>query len=453
MIFAAFDRTFAGWREIARRLLAAGVAPENVLWTGEPPLFASNVPVAPNGPSIVPRDFLSLADLIACHSDDSKWAALYRVLFRLVHGERHLLAIESDPDVNRLYRMRKQITHDMHRMKAFVRFRQVEDRFVAWHKPDHHIVDKMAPWFAERFGSMVWSILTPGRSAHWDGTFLTMGPGVPASQAPSEDDLENLWRTYYASTFNPARVNEKLLRTHVPGRHWATMPETSIIPELIVAARSREEAMRKTNPISAAEFIPASPTLTLLSSAVHNCKGCELYQHATQAVPGQGPADAPLVLIGEQPGNQEDLEGLPFVGPAGQILDRALADAGVDRGELYLTNAVRHFRFEERGKRRIHKTPTRGQVAACQPWLDAELALLRPKLIVCLGATALLSVVGRAAKVSDFRRKLLPHSRYAGAVTATVHPSYLLRVTETREEEYRKFVGDLQFARQYLEGS
>ena len=450
MIVAAFDRTYPGWRDASRRLLSAGIAPNDVLWAEQPSLFAAEVPSGEAKRLAVPKEFLALASLISCHRDESKWSMLYRVLYRIVNGERHLLAIESDPDVNVLYRMRKEITHDMHRMKAFVRFRQVDDRYVAWHRPDHLIVEKMAPWFAERFGAMKWSILTPDRSAHWDLQKLNFGPGVPASEAPSGDALEDLWRAYYSSTFNPARVNEKLLRTHIPGRHWATMPETSIIPGLIVDARARERQMCETKPISAADFVPSNATLPLLREAVHACRGCDLYERATQPVSGVGPPDARIVLVGEQPGDQEDVAGLPFVGPAGQLLDRALAEVGLDRAELYLTNAVRHFRFEERGKRRIHKTASRSQIAACQPWLEAELALIRPKLVVCLGATALLSVLGRAAKVSDFRGQIVPH-RHAGGVTATVHPSFLLRSPEHQVQEYSRFVEDLRFARRMAE--
>lgn len=450
MIVAEFDRTFSGWREASRRLLSANVPPQDVLWTSGPALFVSEMPAAGSLKVAVPKEFVALAEVVSCHREESKWAILYRVLFRIVNGERHLLEIESDPDVNRLYTLRKQVDHDKHRMKAFVRFRQVDDRYVAWHRPDHFIVEQMAPWFAERFASMKWSILTPARSAHWDCEKLTFGPGVPATEAPGEDNQEELWRAYYASIFNPARVNEKLLRTHVPGRHWATMPETSIIPKLVVEARARERRMCETNPISGADFIPANATLPVLREAVHACRGCELHEHATQPVFGHGPPDAPLVLVGEQPGDQEDREGKPFVGPSGQLLDRALADAGLDRGQIYLTEAVRHFRFEERGKRRIHKTASRSQIAACQPWLEAELALLRPKLIVCLGSTAVLSVVGRAMKVAELRGAVIPH-RHALGVTATVHPSFILRVPERQDEEYRRFVADLRFSREQLE--
>ena len=439
MIVAEFDRTYEGWRDAAR----AGSSPPALLrktFFGllEPSLFATEALSVGTANIAVPKQFVALADLVSCHRDEAKWSLLYRVLYRIVQGERHLLAIESDPDVNVLYRMRKEITHDMHRMKAFVRFRKVDDRFIAWHKPDHLIVEKMAPWFAERFGTMKWSILTPDRSVHWDLQKLSFGPGASATEAPAEDALEDLWRAYYASTFNPNRVNEKALRNHVPARYWAAMPETAMIPGLIVDAKARGHQMCEAKPISAAAFVPQDPTLPMLRQAVHDCRGCDLHERATQPVSGQGPADARLVLVGEQPGEQEDLSGLPFVGPAGQLLDRALNDAGLNRGELYLTNAVRHFRFEERGKRRIHKTASRSQVAACQPWLEAELALIRPKLIVCMGATALLSVLGRAAKVSDLRGQVVQH-RHAGGVTGTVHPSFLLRVRERQSDEYQPF--------------
>ena len=408
MIVAAFDRTFA-----AGGIRLASCSPpvcRQKTFCGRPNrrLFAAEMP-PPTGRAItVSEGYLEVAKGIACHRDEAKWALLYRVLFRTVNGERHLLEIESDPDVSRLYTMQKQIHHDMHRMKAFVRFRQVGDRYVAWHRPDHFIVEKMAPWFAERFGSMKWSILTPDRSAHWDLAELTSVREFRRRRLRLTMSSRSLWRAYYASIFNPARVNENLLRTHVPGRHWATMPETSIVPGLIVEADPRAPDVRN-EPKSAAEFIPPDASLPVLREAVRNCRGCELYERATQPVFGYGPPNAEMVLVGEQPGDQEDREGLPFVGPAGQFLDRALGEVGLDRGSVYMTNAVKHFRFEERGKARIHKTASRAQIAACQPWLEAELALIRPKLIVCLGNTAVLSVVGRAAKVSEFRGTSFRH--------------------------------------------
>lgn len=199
----------------------------------------------------------------------------------------------------------------------------------------------------------------------------------------------------------------------------------------------------------AAPFVPSGASLPELAVAAQRCEGCDLYKHATQAVLGEGPTTAKIVLIGEQPGDREDLAGKPFVGPAGNLLDRALEDAGIARSEVYVTNAVKHFKFEERGKRRIHKKPSTGEMDACHPWLDAELALLRPELIVCLGATAAHAVIGKNHRLMDERGKFFDHPM-ANAVTATVHPSAILRSVdaESRERDYQAFVKDLRLVRE-----
>jgi uracil-DNA glycosylase family protein len=199
----------------------------------------------------------------------------------------------------------------------------------------------------------------------------------------------------------------------------------------------------------AAPFVPAGATLPRLAQAAQRCEGCELYKHATKAVLGEGPSTAKIVMVGEQPGDREDLAGRPFVGPAGNLLDRALEDAGIARTEVYLTNAVKHFKFEERGKRRIHKKPSTAEMDACHPWLVAELTLLRPKLIVCLGATAAHAVIGNHHRLMDERGKFFDHPM-ANAVTATVHPSAILRSVdaESRQRDYEAFVQDLRSARE-----
>ncbi|HUA63962.1 MAG TPA: UdgX family uracil-DNA binding protein [Verrucomicrobiae bacterium] len=201
---------------------------------------------------------------------------------------------------------------------------------------------------------------------------------------------------------------------------------------------------------SAAAYVPAGGSLEQLAQAAQRCQGCDLYRTATQAVLGEGPAPARIVLVGEQPGDREDLAGKPFVGPAGHLLDRALADAGIRRAEVYVTNAVKHFKFEARGKRRIHKKPGGVEIAACRPWLDAELALVRPQIIVCLGATAAHAVIGPSHSLLAKRGRFFPHPM-ARSVTATVHPSAILRAPdEKRAEEYRLFVQDLQGVRERL---
>lgn len=196
---------------------------------------------------------------------------------------------------------------------------------------------------------------------------------------------------------------------------------------------------------SAAEFIPDHLTPCALRRAVQGCRGCDLYAHATQAVFGEGPNSAEIVFIGEQPGDEEDRQGHPFVGPSGKLLDRALAEAGIDRPLVYVTNAVKHFKFEERGKRRLHKKPNAVEIRACKPWLEAELNLIQPKILVCLGATAAQSIFGSTYRLTKERGVFVRNS-WAPHVTSTVHPSAILRAPdeEQRHIEYAKFVDDLK---------
>jgi DNA polymerase len=193
--------------------------------------------------------------------------------------------------------------------------------------------------------------------------------------------------------------------------------------------------------------VPETSSLATLKGAAKNCTACHLFKHATQTIFGEGPKGATLMLLGEQPGDQEDVAGKPFVGPAGKILDRALEDAGIDRTQVYVTNTVKHFKWEPRGKRRIHKKPNSREIAACRPWLEAELRVVRPDLLVCMGATAAQAVFGPSFRVTRERGKLL-ESELAPRVVATVHPSSLLRQPdeESRDREYKLFVADLRTA-------
>jgi uracil-DNA glycosylase family protein len=192
---------------------------------------------------------------------------------------------------------------------------------------------------------------------------------------------------------------------------------------------------------------PDTSSLTSVREAAKDCEACHLHKRATQTVFGEGPRGAPMMLVGEQPGDYEDVAGKPFVGPAGKIMDRALEEVGIDRSQVYVTNAVKHFKWEPRGKRRIHKKPNSREIAACRPWLEAELRLVKPKLLVCLGATAAQAIFGPSFRVTRERGKVLS-SKFAPRVLATVHPSSLLRQPdeESREREYRRFVADLRAA-------
>ena len=201
----------------------------------------------------------------------------------------------------------------------------------------------------------------------------------------------------------------------------------------------------------AGPFVPHSADLAELHDAAQGCQGCDLYRHATQAVLGEGPPSARIIMVGEQPGDKEDVAGRPFVGPAGALLERALHDAGIDRADVYITNAVKHFKFEERGKRRIHKKPSTVEIAACKPWLSAEMAIIRPELIVCLGATAARAVIGPQHRLLEERGHFFDHP-WAAAVTATIHPSAVLRSPDPaqRHANYATFVEDLVAVRKKL---
>src|SRR5579883_1068263 len=204
--------------------------------------------------------------------------------------------------------------------------------------------------------------------------------------------------------------------------------------------------MVKRKPTESAELlIPTHPTLTALQKAAKNCHACDLWQRGTQTVFGEGEVNSKVIFVGEQPGDKEDVEGKPFVGPAGGLLDKALVEAGIDRTKVYVTNAVKHFKWEPRGKRRIHKKPNAAEIAACRPWLDAEIAVLKPKVVVCLGATAAQALLGRDFRVTQHRGEFVK-SPLAPYVMATVHPSSILRAPddETRHEEMRRFVADLK---------
>jgi uracil-DNA glycosylase len=203
---------------------------------------------------------------------------------------------------------------------------------------------------------------------------------------------------------------------------------------------------------SAADFLPEKLTLPRLREAAKSCRGCELWRKGTQTVFGEGASHAKIVLVGEQPGDKEDLSGKPFVGPAGALLDKALVEAGIDRKEVYVTNAVKHFNWEPRGKRRIHKKPNAVHIAACRPWLDAEIAAVKPQVIVCLGATAAQALLGRSFRVTQSRGELMP-SELAPYILATVHPSSILRAPDedSRHEEMAKFIADLCKVKSVLE--
>jgi DNA polymerase len=360
----------------------------------------------------------------------------------------------------------KAVRRDQHKMQAFVRFREIgrepNNRFVAWFEPEHHIVEATAPFFARRFADMAWSILTPEICAHWDGHAVSFTPGTGRAEAPSEDRLEEMWLTYYASIFNPARLKVKAMQAEMPKKYWKNLPEAALIKPLIAQAERDKSAMineaprdpraaqqRREEPMT--KSTSGRDSLTMLRAEAAECRACPLWKDATQTVFGEGPAQASVMLVGEQPGDKEDLAGKPFIGPAGQMLDRALAEAGIDRSKVYVTNAVKHFKFVPRGKIRLHQKPTTPEIKACRPWYERELAAVRPTLVVALGATAAQSVLGKITPINKSRGRLIDKEGEA-QVLVTVHPSYLLRLPDedAKAREYERFVDDLKIAAAHL---
>jgi DNA polymerase len=440
---------FEGWREAARALALIGAAPSEVIWEvagSEADLFGAPAPAppAPAGLFSVSRAFVELARQVICHKDPERFALLYAMLVKL-RERPDALDDKADPLVHRLETMARAVRRDIHKMHAFLRFREVETeegpRFVAWFEPEHHIVRAAAPFFVQRFATMRWSILTPELSLHWNGETLSEGPGASRADAPEGDPVEAVWKTYYASIFNPARVKVGAMLKEMPKKYWKNMPETALVPALLKGAQARESEMAAASAVKVGDNVEKSWD-SVRAEAMH-CTRCDLHKCATQTVFGEGPLDARIVFVGEQPGDQEDLAGKPFVGPAGQLFDRALAEAGIPRERTYVTNAVKHFKFERRGKRRIHEKPNGGEIVACRWWLQQELALIRPPLVVALGATAARSLFGKVVTISGLRGKA--HRLEEGAEAwVTVHPSFLLRVRDDREAEYAKFVEDLR---------
>jgi len=484
------ETDFAGWRDAARRLALTGVRPEEVAWEigrdaggplspslrgegkGEGQHEAAVAATRPTTTLIVSRDFVERAETVFCHNDPERFALLYRMLWRM-SAEPNLLKIASDPDIRRFEAMEKAVRRDTHKMRAFVRFRKIgdgeEERYVAWFEPEHFIVERNTPFFVRRFTGMRWSILTPYLCAHWDMAELSFSPGADKLDAPADDAAEELWLTYYQNIFNPARLKTKAMQKEMPKKYWRNLPEAPLIPRLVASADAAAREMIEKMPTAPAphhakvqakhwptspESAPSddgAPSIPALRKAAESCRRCPLWREATQTVFGEGPEHAAIVFVGEQPGDQEDIAGLPFVGPAGKVFDAVLDEAGVDRKKTYVTNAVKHFKFEPRGKRRIHSKPNAGEVQACRWWLDRELALTKPDLVVALGATAAQSLLGKAIPITKMRGQVV--EREDGLrIFLTIHPSFILRIREPVEQqaEHERFLKDMLAVKQLV---
>jgi len=441
------------WRAASLAALAQGLAPEAIEWRlsegagseslveqaafdyGEGAGAAS--PVAGVAAVHVSMELAALLRDAALYREPHRWAFLYKVLWRWQLGDR-AAASPADEDGARLYRMAKCVRRAKHDMIAYVRFRKNADapvpEYIAWYEPEHDVLAWGAEHFAQRMGRSSWMIATPHGAAFWNGAELRVDEQrALRDQHPCEtnDEAEALWLAYYRSTFNPARLNETALAQHVPVRFWKALPEGRLIPGMISEARSGARRLAQASGVAAFNGKAISVEAELAQplreppSSLDACRRCDLWRNATQAVGGVGPRDARIMVIGEQPGDQEDLSGQPFVGPAGQLLNSAIANAGLAREQLYLTNAVKHFKWEPRGKRRLHKTAAQREMQACSHWLSQELATVRPSVVVTLGTTALNALLGEKSSLQDHFNS--PFQLEGGWGIATYHPSFALR--------------------------
>jgi uracil-DNA glycosylase len=423
-VVLANETDWDGWRKAARALVLSGVPPGDVRWAvrshdeeGDPLQEAV-------GSFSVSRALVSLASLAIQARDQQRFDLLYRLVWCANAGEK-----ADASETRRAQRLAFAVRAEAHRMRTLLRYLPVREgngtRYLGWYDPAHFVLDANAQLIARRFPDLAFSIVTPDGAAHWDGTELRFSIGADRGSIPDDEALESWWHRHQLRLTQQSRVGtavpeaEQLDEMPRPLDHPALGPV--VLPRY--GDRPLEEAMHE----------------------AADCRRCHLHEPATQTVFGEGPAQAAVLFVGEQPGDQEDVIGRPFVGPAGQIMDRAMEEAGIDRRTIYITNAVKHFKFEPRGKRRIHKTPEMPEIQACRFWLDVELVRLRPKLVVAMGGTAARALLGRAVTITRERGRPIELSDGQRAFV-TVHPSFLLRVPdeEAKQREYQAFVADLR---------
>jgi DNA polymerase len=420
------ETDWEGWRQAARSLVLAGVEPEALTWSvgGE----TAPLPDA-TGSFHVPRALVSLASLAIQARDEERFGLLYSLVWRVNAGEK-LLEDDTDPDLASVRRMALSVRADAHRMRTNMRFLAVPEdggtRFLGWFDPAHFVLPANARLMVKRFPDLTLSIVTPDGAAHWDGSSLLFGSGL--RHAEDDEALQAWWE-----------------------RHRDMLLEQATDDVSVPEAESLDEAPRPPDRPALGPVVlhtPPDPALLRSAKDASSCRRCPLYEPATQTVFGEGPADAPVMFVGEQPGDQEDTIGRPFVGPAGQIMDRAMEEAGIDRRTVYVTNAVKHFKFTPRGKRRIHQTPEVPEIQACGFWLDVERAHVRPRLVVAMGGSAARAVLRRTVTIGRERGRpiRMPDGQ---TVFVTVHPSFLLRVPDAaaKAREYAAFVQDLKAIR------
>lgn len=485
----AIDPSFASWRAVARTLLMENVCPDDVEWresaasatvfgTIDRPPPGSVDPNAPKPPKIA-GTFLRMLETAACYRAPDRWPFLYKALWRWTQGDRAVASAE-DADGYRLHRMIEVVEEEESKMQKVLRFRHRDSslgppEFISWFEPVHDLLEHAAMNFASRMGNATWMIATPHGAAFWDGAFLHVDrmsepeekpadfgevSGGMNGEAVSGDAIEALWLAYYESTFTAARENAAEMTSHMKMHYWKNPPDARIDPTLISRADpySRRDPRPRNVPADMdvainTELEPLNGTVLTAPPSLDACKRCSLWRNATQAVAGAGPANARVMLVGEQPGDEEDREGKPFVGPSGKLLDDAIAEASLKRESLWLTNAVKHFKWESNGDERQQATPTQREREACRYWLEEEMTRIAPKVVVVLGATALKVLTGHRTALSEYLGKTIEHK--GRIIVPTYHTSYLLRLTDEkiRAEVFGTIVEALVFAQQIADGT
>jgi uracil-DNA glycosylase len=420
----AHETDWAGWRRAARAFVLAEVEPAGLTWTA-----GGNGDAVPdiNGGFTVPSALVTLSAQAFQAREAERFGLLYTLVWRAHHGGIDLTD-PLDPDLRIARRWAHAVRADAHRMRTLLRFTQLagQQHFLGWFEPDHFVLEANARLLARRDPARCFTIVTPDGTAHWDRNELWFGAGL--KNLGDDDTLLAWWDAH----------NETILASSHRG---GGLPE----------AEELDEAPRPLDRPPIGPIVLTSNHTSDLAHEARGCERCELCGPATQTVFGEGPRDARVMFIGEQPGDQEDVIGRPFVGPAGQLLDEALEEAGIDRRRIYITNAVKHFKFNLRGRRRIHQSPSPQEIDICRFWLDAERTAVNPSLIVLLGGSAGRAVLGRPVAVTRERGRPfeLPDG---GTGLLTVHPSYLLRQPDeaSRAREYAAFLRDLRMVAELI---
>ncbi|ARW11223.1 UdgX family uracil-DNA binding protein [Acetobacter ascendens] len=412
-IVLAHQVDLATWRAATRHYAQKQVLPESITWRvadkGQTPWVLEAPDSADNdAPLNLPRKLVTaVLEALQAHPPE-RFELLYRVVYRFTHDLLDMEDLREDPDIQQLRKLVQSVKQETEQFRlAFSTFSFQRQSKSLHYTPQNYIVEANGRFCIER-DAQPWEVITPYRRMWWDGNQLHFAPG----EAEAEHVSAEMWQ----------KDGQGI---------WLGYPNTVLVPTL--------------------EDVAQAPSLASLAAEAMDCRACSLWQPANRTVFGEGVENTPLMFVGEQPGDQEDLAGHPFVGPAGKVFDRALEEAGISRNHVYVTNAVKHFRFTWRNNRRLHQKPDQESVDACRIWLDAERRLVHPKLIVMLGVTAAQSLLKRPVTISRERSRIFQLDEQCSGLV-TVHPSYLLRLPneEAKAREYARFVEDLRLAQSFI---